>query len=98
MAASENTKEKAKPADWTTEIPMVDLETVLKLVSDIHGKALENATMDEVSKKMGYASATSSPFYRRVVAARLFGLLGQGASLTEASRDYIRPDDGGTRS
>src|SRR5271170_7262439 len=98
MASAETSKEKHKLTEWTTKIPMVDLETAMKAVKDIHDKALENATMPAVAKSLGYASPSSSPFYRRVAAARLFGLLGQGAGLTQAARDYIRPHDEGTKS
>lgn len=99
MAIGDTTKDKAKPSDWTTKIPMVGLDAVIKAVEAIHDEALETATMPQVAKALGYSGATSSPFYRRAVAARLFGLLaqGQGASLTDAAKAYIRPDDVGTK-
>ena len=49
--------------------------------------------MDEVAKKLGYSSQTSTPFYRRIAAARLFNLIEGKASLTKAMVDYIQPDD-----
>jgi hypothetical protein len=79
--------------DYTSDLPMFDLEEVLKLVTDIHEKALETASMPEVAKGCGYASPSSTPFYRRMVAARLFRLLSsQRAELTKQALDYLKPD------
>ena len=72
---------------------MFDLGEVIKLVTDIHEKALETATMGAVAKGCGYSSASSTPFYRRILAARLFKLLSQqGAGLTPQALDYLKPD------
>lgn len=77
----------------TTEIPLVGLAEVADFVTTIHEKALELASMPEVAKGVGYESATSTPFYRRLVAGRLFGLIGSnGAAITKRATDYIRPD------
>lgn len=79
--------------DYTSDLPMFDLDEALKLVADIHEKALETATMPDVAKGCGYASPSSTPFYRRMVAARLFGLLSsQRAELTKQALDYLKPD------
>jgi len=84
---------KADLKDYTLDLPMFDLGEVIKLVTEIHEKGIETATMRVVAKTCGYASPSSTPFYRRVVAARLFKLLGaEGASLTAQAVDYLRPD------
>jgi len=84
------------PKDWTTKLPMVDLETSIKVITDIREKAIETASGKEMAQKLGYASATSTPFYRRMVAARLFGLM-EGSALTPAAIDYIKPHVEGTK-
>jgi len=77
----------------TTELPMIELRQVLSFVSDIHEKGLETTTLAVVAKQTGYAAPTSTPFYRRLVAARLFKLLSpQGAELTKLALDYLKPD------
>jgi hypothetical protein len=79
--------------DSTNELPMFDIEEALKLVVTIHDKALETAAMPDVAKGCGYANPTSTPFYRRIVAARLFRLLGQPKpELTKLALDYLKPD------
>ena len=74
---------------------MVDLATVLDFVSKIESDGLQTLTVHEVAKRMGRASATSTPFYRRIVAAKLFGLLDttQGVNLTRLALDYFKPTD-----
>lgn len=74
---------------------MVDLATVLDFVGKIESDGLETLTVHEVAKRMGFASATSTPFYRRIVAAKLFGLLDttQGVNLTKLALDYFKPTD-----
>src|SRR5438046_2798721 len=84
------TKEKK---DSTIEIPMVDLEEAVRLVTMIHENALETASMPDVAKGCGYSNPSSTPFYRRMVAARQFGLLSTGRpELTTRSRDYLKPE------
>ena len=84
---------KQEPKEYTLDLPMFDLVEALQLITDIHEKALETAPMAEVAKGCGYAGPSSTPFYRRVVAARLFGLLSpQGAALTKQALDYLKPD------
>jgi hypothetical protein len=79
----------------TNELPMVDLGTVLDFVGKIESDGLQTLTVHEVAKRMGFASATSTPFYRRIVAAKLFGLLDttQGVNLTKLALDYFKPTD-----
>src|SRR5438105_15551662 len=74
---------------------MVDLGTVLDFVGKIESDGLQTLTVHEVAKRMGFASATSTPFYRRIVAAKLFGLLDttQGVNLTKLALDYFKPND-----
>ena len=57
--------------------------------------ALETASMDTVEKMLGYAAATSSPFYYRMRAARLFGFLSSKSALSAKAKDYIKPHDEG---
>jgi len=87
-------KKKAHKAS-TNELPMVDLGMVLDFVGKIESDGLQTLTVHEVAKRMGFASATSTPFYRRVVAAKLFGLLDttQGVNLTKLALDYFKPTD-----
>ncbi len=74
---------------------MVDLGAVLDFVGKIESDGLQTLTVHEVAKRMGFASATSTPFYRRIVAAKLFGLLDttQGVNLTKLALDYFKPTD-----
>jgi hypothetical protein len=97
---SENTpksqaeKKTARKAS-TNELPMVDLGAVLDFVGKIESDGLQTLTVHEVAKRMGFASATSTPFYRRIVGAKLFGLLDttQGVNLTKLALDYFKPTD-----
>src|SRR6266853_3517186 len=83
---------KSDLKDYTLELPMFDLSEAIKLITEIHEKALETATMANVAKKCGYAGPSSTPFYRRVVASRLFKLLAQeGANITTQALDYLKP-------
>jgi hypothetical protein len=79
--------------DSTNELPMYDIGEAIKIVTTIHEKALETAALPEVAKGCGYANPTSTPFYRRIVAARLFGFLNSPkAELTKNATDYLKPD------
>lgn len=79
--------------DSTNELPMYDIEEALKLVTTIHEQALETAAMPDVAKGCGYANPTSTPFYRRMLAARLFRLLSAPKpELTKNALDYLKPD------
>jgi hypothetical protein len=86
---------KALKKASTNELPMVDLVVVLDFVGKIEAGGLQTLTAQEVAKRMGFASATSTPFYRRTVAAKLFGLLDttQGVNLTRLALDYFKPTD-----
>jgi len=93
-AKSQSEKKTARKAS-TNELPMVDLGTVLEFVGKIESDGLQTLTVHEVAKRMGFASATSTPFYRRIVGAKLFGLLDttQGVNLTKLALDYFKPTD-----
>jgi hypothetical protein len=79
--------------DSTNELPMHNIEEAIKIVLTIHEKALETAAMPEVAKGCGYANPTSTPFYRRIAAARLFRFLAAPkAELTKLAWDYLKPD------
>ena len=74
---------------------MVDLGAVLDFVGKIETDGLQTLTAQEVAKRMGFAASTSTPFYRRTVASKLFGLLDttQGVNLTKLALDYFKPTD-----
>ncbi len=89
---------RSKLKDFTSELPVINLQEITEFVIKIHDKGVETQTMPEVAKEFGYASATSSPFYRRTLAAKLFGMLSQsGAELTKRAKDYMRPDSEGIK-
>ncbi|MSU59742.1 MAG: hypothetical protein EXS35_16510 [Pedosphaera sp.] len=80
--------------DSTNALPMFDMEEAIKLVVTIHDKALETAPLPQVAKGCGYAHPSSTPFYRRLAAARLFKLLGSPqAELTTFALDYLNPTE-----
>jgi hypothetical protein len=82
----------------TTEIPLVGLDRVITFITTIYQKALETAPMPQVAKGVGYEAATSTPFYRQVLAARLFGFMEYGgAHLTKRATDYLKPDEEGAK-
>lgn len=84
--------------DSTNDLPMYDIEEAIKLVSTIHDKALETAAMPDVAKGCGYANPTSTPFYRRMVAARLFKFISSPKpELTALAKDYLKPDTDGAK-
>lgn len=79
--------------DSTNELPMYNIEEAIRLAVTIHDKALENSPMQDVAKGCGYANPTSTPFYRRMLCARLFQFLGQPKpELTKLAKDYLKPD------
>lgn len=87
-------KKRGKKAS-TTDLPMVDLDGVLAFVDKVEGEGLQTLSQQEVAKRLRYANPTSTPFYRRIVAAKLFGLLDttQGVNLTRLALDYFKPTD-----
>lgn len=87
-------KKRGKKAS-TNELPMVDLEGVLAFVEKIEANGLQTLSQQDVARRLGYANQTSTPFYRRIVAAKLFGLLdtAQGINLTRLALDYFKPID-----
>jgi len=74
---------------------MIDLGVVLEFVEKIETEGLQTLPQQEVAKRLKYAAQTSTPFYRRMVAARLFGLIDttQGVNLTKLALDYFKPTD-----
>ncbi|MGH9872661.1 MAG: hypothetical protein ACRD9S_09360 [Pyrinomonadaceae bacterium] len=87
-------KKRGKKAS-TTDLPMVDLDAVLVFLERVEGEGLQTLSQQDVAKRLGYANPTSTPFYRRIVAAKLFGLLDttQGVNLTRLALDYFKPTD-----
>lgn len=83
----------------TSGYPMVDLRETCNFAQTIREKGVEAETMPTVAKVSGYASPTSTGFYRRIVAARLFQLLQpQGAALTPLALDYFKPESDDAKS
>ena len=74
---------------------MIDLDTVLGFVDQIEAGGLQTLSQQDVARRLNYASQTSTPFYRRIVAAKLFGLLDttQGVNLTKLALDHFKPTD-----
>ena len=96
MPATVPIPNSSQKKDYTTDIPMFDLEEALGFVTKIHDMGLETASMPEIAKKFGYMSPSSTPFYRRMVASRHFGLLSKSrADLTVRVKDYLKPDSEG---
>lgn len=95
LTTGQNSEKKATKKASTNEIPMVDLGVVLEFVEKIESDGLQTLTAQEVAKRTGYTAATSTPFYRRMVSAKLFGLLDttQGVNLTKLALDYFKPTD-----
>jgi hypothetical protein len=78
--------------DSTNELPMCDIGEAIKIATAIHNKGLELASLPEVARGCGYANPTSTPFYRRIVAARLFQFIGTPKpGLTKLANDYLKP-------
>ena len=94
----DSTRVPESKKESTTELPMVDLEEAIGFALKIHEKGLETASLIEVAKSCGYAAPTSTPFYRRLGAARLFKLLSSPkAALTALAMDYFKPDTDGAK-
>lgn len=87
-------KKRGKKAS-TTDLPMVDLDAVLVFAEKVESEGLQTLSQQEVASRLRYANPTSTPFYRRVVAAKLFGLIDttQGVNLTRLALDYFKPTD-----
>lgn len=90
-------KKPGKPKDFTSRLPMVDLETAIGVVTAIREKGLEIAPASNVAKALGYKSPTSSPFYIRMLAGRLFGLLSSKSVLSQRALDFLKPRDEQTK-
>ena len=74
---------------------MVELAAILDFVEKIEVEGLQTLPQQEVARRLNYAAQTSTPFYRRMVAAKLFGLVDttQGVNLTKLALDYFKPTD-----
>src|SRR5437667_8726042 len=79
----------------TNELPMIELAAILDFVEKIEVEGLQTLPQQEVARRLNYAAQTSTPFYRRMVAAKLFGLVDttQGVNLTKLALDYFKPTD-----
>jgi hypothetical protein len=74
---------------------MMDLREVSTFVQTIWEKGVQSEAMSAVAKACGYSAQTSTGFYRRMVAARLFRMAeSQSARLTSLALDYLKPDSG----
>lgn len=85
----------SSPKGSTNELPMLDLAATLEFLQKLDEKGLQTLPQAEVSKQLGYSSHTSTPYYRRAVASKLFGLLdtNQGMVLTRLALDFFKPTD-----
>ena len=84
-----------KRRDSTADYPMVNLREICDFVQVIWEKGVQSELMPTVAKACDYSSPTSTGFYRRMVAARLFKLAeSQSARLTRLALDYLKPDFG----
>lgn len=94
-AVSQAVDKKASKKASTNEIPMIDLGVVLEFVEKIESEGLQTLPALEVANRTGYTAPTSTPFYRRMAGAKLFGLLDttQGVNLTNLALDYFKPTD-----
>jgi len=82
-----------KRQNSTSDYPMVDLREVCEFVQRIREKGVESEAMPAVAKECGYSAPTSTGFWRRMSASRLFKLIEpQGARLTRLALDYVEPD------
>jgi hypothetical protein len=93
-ASAEAGSRSARKAS-TNELPMVELGAILDFVEKIEVEGLQTLPQQEVARRLNYAAQTSTPFYRRMVAAKLFGLVDttQGVNLTKLALDYFKPTD-----
>lgn len=102
-SAEQSTQSNGKSGNLkgsTNELPMLDLQTALGFLNKLDESGLQTLSQAEVAKHMGYSTNTSTPFYRRAVAAKLFGLLdnNQGMVLTRLALDYFKPTDENAKS
>jgi hypothetical protein len=96
-ASEAETKRRARK-DSTTDYPMVDLQEVCLFVQKIRDKGVASEAMPVVAKACGYSAPTSTGFYRRMAAARLFKMIEpQSARLTRLALDYLKPDSDDAR-
>jgi hypothetical protein len=93
-ASAEASSRSARKAS-TNELPMIELGAILDFVEKIEVEGLQTLPQGEVARRLNYAAQTSTPFYRRMVAAKLFGLVDttQGVNLTKLALDYFKPTD-----
>jgi len=72
---------------------MVDLRVVCDFVQKIWERGIQSEPMTAVAKACGYSAQTSTGYYRRIAASRLFKMIEpQSARLTQLALDYLRPD------
>jgi hypothetical protein len=82
-----------KRQNSTSDYPMVSLREVCEFVQRIREKGVESETMPAVAKECKYSAPTSTGFWRRMSASRLFKLIEpQGARLTSLALDFVEPD------
>lgn len=83
----------AKRKDSTSDYPMVDLRDICDFLQSIWEKGIQSEPMSVVAKACGYSAPTSTGFYRRMAASRLFKMIElQSARLTQLALDYLKPD------
>lgn len=98
-AASAAPPSSSSLKESTTDVPMIELKDVIEFIQRIHDGGLEVSDMKAVANSLGYTNPSSTPFYRRMNAGRLFGLIAKpsGASLTPRGLDVLKPSREGAR-
>src|SRR6266496_6524439 len=82
-----------KRRNSTSDYPMVDLREVCHFVQRIWEKGVQSEQISVVAKACGYSSPTSTGYYRRMTASRLFKMIEpQSARLTQLALDFVKPD------
>jgi len=72
---------------------MIDLRKVCEFLQKIWEKGIQAESMSVVAKACGYSSPTSTGYYRRMAASRLFKMIEpQSAKLTKLALDFVKPD------
>src|SRR6266513_470597 len=83
----------SKRQNSTSDYPMVDLREICNFVQTIWEEGVQAESMPAVAKECGYSAPTSTGFWRRMSAPRMFKLIEpQGARLTGLAMDYVKPD------
>jgi hypothetical protein len=93
ISKKQSLREDTKRRDSTSDYPMIDLREVCDFVQKIWEKGIQTESMSVVAKACGYSAPTSTGYYRRMAASRLFKMIEtQRARLTQLALDFVKPD------